>query len=420
MATSRLILSCATLCFLLPIGPVPAADWPTYRHDHERSGITAESVQLPLAPAWVYQAPQAPSPAWTDPAKRDYYVAGSLPMKPRLAFDRAHPVVIAGDSLYFGSSTEHTVNCLNASTGQTNWSFFTDGPVRMAPTVYQGKVYAGSDDGAVYCLEAASGRLVWKTTPAGATNYLVPNDGQFVSPFGVRSGVAVDQGVAYFASGFFPNEGVYLCAVDAETGQQNATRHWQRRLVNQAAFQGYILLSPSRVYLPGSRSNPFYFDRLTGATLGQVSGAMGTFALLAGNSFLFGPAARGGAQISETGDSVANYNGNCMVVTATQSYLLSDNALTAMDRVSRTQVWRQTVAYPYALILAGQVLFAGGENEVAAFAAASGEKLWAASVQGRAYDLAVAGGKLYISTDEGFIHCFLEDQSRKQSLWILF
>ena len=46
---------------------VMGADWPTYRHDVARSGITAESVSPPLAPAWVFRARHAPQPAWGDP-----------------------------------------------------------------------------------------------------------------------------------------------------------------------------------------------------------------------------------------------------------------------------------------------------------------------------------------------------------------
>ena len=32
----------------------------------------------------------------------------------------------------------------------------------MAPTVTNGRVYVGSDDGYAYCLDAKDGRLVWK------------------------------------------------------------------------------------------------------------------------------------------------------------------------------------------------------------------------------------------------------------------
>ena len=143
------------ICVLagLLTGRLQALDWPTYQHDYQRSGLTQESLEFPLALTWVHQA-KAPAPAWTDPPKADYYASPpQTPLKPRLAFDRAHHVAVAGGRVYFGSSVEHTINCLNADTGATHWSFFTEGPVRMCPTVQNGKVYAGSDDGTIYCRE---------------------------------------------------------------------------------------------------------------------------------------------------------------------------------------------------------------------------------------------------------------------------
>jgi outer membrane protein assembly factor BamB len=405
-------------------GPLEALDWPTYQHDFQRSGLTQESLEFPLTLAWVHRA-KAPAPAWSDPPKADYYTAPpQLPLKPRLAFDRAHHVAVAGGRLYFSSSSEHTINCLNADTGATNWLFFTDGPVRMAPTVQDGKVYVGSDDGTVYCLNATNATLIWKSTPAGTNNYLVANDGTFISPYAIRSSVAVDQGVAYFTAGFFPHEGVYLCAVDAATGLMTNAHHWQRLFVGTAALQGYMLLTATRIFMPGSRSTPYYFDRATGSMLGQYNGAMGTYALLAGNSFYFGPAARGGGEITEgglAGDTIASYNdGNAMVVTATRSYLLADTSFSALDRSTRATVWTKSVSYPYCLILAGTTLFAGGENEVAAFDSASGDRIWNSPVNGRAYGLAVANGRFFVSTDTGYLYGFVQNQSSKQSLWMLY
>ena len=405
-------------------GRLLALDWPTYQHDYQRSGLTQEILEFPLTQAWTHQA-KPPAFAWTDPPKADYYTSvPQLPLKPRLGFDRAHHVAVAGGRLYFGSSVEHTINCLSADSGVANWTFFTDGPVRMAPTVQDGRVYAGSDDGTVYCLNATNAALVWKYTPAGNTNYLVANDGNFISPYAIRSSVAVDQGVAYFTAGFFPHEGVSLCAVDAATGTQTNSSHWQRKFVGTAALQGYLLLSATRIFMPGSRSTPFYFDRATGSMLGQYNGAMGTYALLAGNSFFFGPSARGGGQITEgglAGDTIASYNnGNALVVTATRSYVLGDTTLSALDRTTRAAIWTRSENYPYTLILAGTTLVAGGENEVAAFDSATGNKIWSNPVNGRAYGLAVAGGRLFVSTDTGYIYSFAQSQSSRQSVWMLY
>lgn len=409
---------------LLPAPGLLALDWPTYQHDYQRSGLTQEGLDFPLTLTWVHQA-KPPAPAWTDPPKADFYTSvPQQPLKPRLAFDRAYHVAVVGDRLYYGSSAEHTINCLNASTGETNWSFFTDGPVRMTPTVQDGKVYAGSDDGSVYCLNATNAALIWKHTPLGSSNYFVANDGNFISPFAIRSSVVVDQGVAYFTSGFFPHEGVYLCAVDGATGTKTMSSHWQRTVTGLAALQGYMLLSSTKIFMPGSRGTPYYFDRATGSMLGSYSGAMGTFALLAGNSFFHGPAARGGGQIAEgglSGDTIASYNnGNAIVATATRTYLLGDTTLSALDRTTRATVWSKSANYPYTLILAGPILFAGGENEVAAFDAGTGSKTWSSPVNGRAYGLAVANGRLIVSTDAGYIYSFAQDQSAKQSTWMLY
>jgi outer membrane protein assembly factor BamB len=174
-----------------------------------------------------------------------------------------------------------------------------------------------------------------------------------------------------------------------------------------------------------------FFSRGTGAYQGQYAeaNALGTFALLAGNNLFTGPATGGGgngggAQITHASDAgggvLATYaNGNAIIVTTNRSYLLSDTSLTALDRATRSQIWSKAMVYPYTLILAGATLYAGGDNEVAAFDSATGNKLWSHPVRGRAQGLAVAGGTLFVSTDEGLLHTFVQDQTRQQSALIL-
>ena len=42
------------------------------------------------------------------------------------------------------------------------WTWQTEGPVRFAPAIANGRVYAVSDDGHLYCLDAGDGRLIQK------------------------------------------------------------------------------------------------------------------------------------------------------------------------------------------------------------------------------------------------------------------
>jgi len=310
------------------------------------------------------------------------------------------------------------VQCLDAVTGEVKWVFFAGGPVRMAPTVVNGKVYTGADDGTVYCLDAATGLELWKYSASGAKNYLVPNNGRAVSPWAVRSGVLVDQGVAYFASGIFPSEGVYLTAVDAQTG----VKQWQAEHINEGTMQGYMLMSPSRIFVPNGRGNPYYYNRSNGAKLGQYSDgeADGSFALLVDNSLYFGRAGRTTGRLAEanaTGSDVISTisDGNAIVVAKGINYLLYDTKIVAKNRSTGAQLWSVNQAYPHSMIVAGNTLFVGGDDRVAGFDIETGTQLWSSPVTGKALGLAVSDGKLYVSTDQGLLYAFTAPSAGKQS-----
>ena len=124
-------------------GMAAADDWPTYLHDSTRSGVTTESLDLPLAEVWVYKSRVVPQPAWPAPAKQDFW-HGLRELRPVVTYDRAFHAVSAGDAVFFGSSADDKVYCLDAADGSIRWTFFTDAPVRLAPTIAEGKVYFSS------------------------------------------------------------------------------------------------------------------------------------------------------------------------------------------------------------------------------------------------------------------------------------
>ena len=76
---------------------VRAADWPAYRHDLARSGVTEEPLPARLHLQWVYKAPHPPSPAWPEPGRE----------LNRLPFDYAYELTAAGGAgllRFFGRS----------------------------------------------------------------------------------------------------------------------------------------------------------------------------------------------------------------------------------------------------------------------------------------------------------------------------
>ncbi len=114
-----------------------AEDWPTYRSQITRSGITSETIGPRLFLQWKYIPTHRPKPAWPMPS-------GELP---RMHNDNAYHVVMAGNNTYFGSCVTNKVYSIDAANGKIRWVFITGGPVRFDPAVYDGRVYDGYDDG---------------------------------------------------------------------------------------------------------------------------------------------------------------------------------------------------------------------------------------------------------------------------------
>ncbi len=443
-----------------------AEDWPTYNHDNARSGVVKEALQPGLHEVWRFEPVHRPEPAWPGPAKQNYWHRLSG-LHGAVNYDRAYHVAVAADRVFFGSSADDKVYCLNATDGSVRWAFFTEGPVRLAPTVVGKRVYAGSDDGVVYCLDRADGRLLWRYRPVEA-DYRLPGNGRIMSLWPIRTGVVVQDETAYFCAGLFPTQGAYLCAVDARTG----VLRWKEKI--DISPQGYMLATAKHLFVPTGRTGPAMFDRSNGRHAGNVSSPGGTFALITDDGLVSGPGrGEGAVGISDTGSkkSMATFEGLRMIARGEMAYIQSHQEIQAFNRTRYLEftaqigsagarqkeiekklkrlnkendeelvdeltrelaeikakttdlnkqakacfLWKQRSQYSHSMIMAGDVLFLGGQDSIAAVRTADAKQIWTGTVTGKAMGLAVADGRLYVSTDTGTIHCFGSKEANKRS-----
>ncbi|MBC8243305.1 MAG: PQQ-binding-like beta-propeller repeat protein, partial [Verrucomicrobia bacterium] len=357
--------------------------------------------------------------------------------------------------VWLGSSADDTVRCLDAQTGKLQWSFVADGPVRYAPVLADGRLFFGSDDGSVYCVEAATGRLAWRER-LGSRDWRIPGNGRMISLWPVRTGLVVDAGVVYAAAGLYPSQGVHAAALSATDG----STVWRQKL--NVSPQGYLLASPSMLFVPTGRGNPIGLDRKTGRLAKSFGGAGGAFAVLLGDELISGTGNDGTLTANPVTSSgrLATFKGNALAASPRHSFLLDENGVRAIDRLAyrqaaadaarattriellkeelkkpglsrkqraglqrelgqlgealdtakragaATERWAISAPGRRTIIALANCVVLGGDGLVEARSLADGAVQWSAKVDGTARGLAFADGRLLVSTDTGALHCF--------------
>lgn len=463
----RMCLSVAVGVLLAPLAG-QAADWPTYRGDNARRGATTETLAFPQSTAWTVSAPAVPRLAWSSAEGR--VIEGKL-IGHRVRYDDAFRVVSADGRVYFGSTVDHHLHCVDLKTGRTLWTFATGGPIRLAPTLSEGRVLFGSDDGNVYCLNAVDGALHWQRRIGPADEWLLAR-GEMISKWPVRTGVLVQDGVAYCGAGIFPHEDVYLSGLDVATGRQVWKSHnisAQDAGRNDLSPQGYLLATEQMLFVPSGRSLPAAFDLETGKLVHKrthswrstAGGVVGGFrAVLAdGQLYTSGPH-HFLAMTQERGDvGFGWFEGRQLVIDGDQAYAVTGTHVLRMEReayavnsrvrhqleddiyrlgralgsqkgdeaeATRTKrdaavrqlkeiadvgiAWRAETTDDLALLVTGAHVLVGGPDRVTAYDKSSGEVIWARDVDGGVRDLVAVGGRLIASTDLGQVICFAAGQ----------
>ena len=418
-----------------------------------RTGYTPRDLAPPYHLTWTHKARHKPSPAWREPAWEVQ----------RIDLDYAYAISAGARLVYLASSSEHAVCALDLQTGQPRWRFCAGGPVRLAPAVCGGKVYASSDDGSVYCLDGDSGRLIWKHRPNIPDERLIGNE-QMISRRPARSGVLVHDGRAYTTFGMWSPEGIVVACLDAETGNvvwqndSSGTKYSTQphyEALGGVSPQGYLALSGDVLVVPCGRATPAFFDSHSGELLYSESEGLfpGGAWTMTCDHLVFTPCEylkkpnperpvvfEGG--MSDEASMVAIRVGQWQEVFHLNGVLkgviddnrrmsligpgkllgidLADVLRAAPDcyvaklgsseghmvDATKYKQWETAVPDVYELIQAGGTLIAGGRGSLAAYNAADGTKTWEASVSGDVRELLVAGRSLLVGTTEGEIRCF--------------
>ena len=181
-------------------------DWPTFRHDNERTSASSGRAPLSLHPLWTTNLAR--------PLKhpsREAALEGCLPLI-------SAPVAV-GETVWVSACEAGEVIAINLNNGATRWRTALGARLDSPPAIDGGLCLVGSRDGRATALTAATGELVWSARIAPADRSIF-SFGQVESAWPVTGSPLIRDGVAWCLAGRSTeiDGGAALVTLDARTG----------------------------------------------------------------------------------------------------------------------------------------------------------------------------------------------------------
>ncbi len=272
---------------VLGLARAGAVDWPMWRADAGHTAVSEERLAESLHLQWILTFSERER-VWDDPLNHDL-----------MQYDKILEPIVMDERMFVSFSGEDKVAAFDLQTGQEVWAFYADGPVRFAPVGWKGWLYVCSDDGYLYCLDAAEGSLVWKFQGAPSDRKVLGN-GRVISAWPARGGPVIRDGMIYFAASIWPFMGTFIYSLDARsgavewvndgTGADYIKQPHSAPSFGGVAPQGTLVAMEDHLLVPGGRSVPAALDRGTGELIhfrlndgGKANG--GSFVIGQGDHF---------------------------------------------------------------------------------------------------------------------------------------
>ena len=391
------ILAIATM--LLGGRSLLAGDWPMWRYDAYRSASSPDDLPDQLHLAWTRQyAPR--EQVWDDALNNDM-----------MPYDKVFEPVIMGSRMFLGFNDRDKVVALDIDSGRQLWEFFAGGPVRLPPVAWREHVYFASDDGHLYCVRAKDGELVWKFRGGPSPRKVIGNR-RIISAWPARGGPVIRDGHIYFAASIWPFMGTFIYALDAEsgavvwvndsTGSQYIKQPHGAPSFAGVAPQGALVATQDMLLVPGGRSVPAAFDRMTGSFKyfhigGKAIG--GSFVCADEQNFFVHTRARGVRACDLKKGEISSRDLNEPVLCDGGTISFTGNGVQAF---TRSLDFTTEVDGSGDVIKAGNRIFAAGQQAITALDT-SGRVIGSYPVNGQVGRLLAGGGKLVAVTLDGRI-----------------
>ncbi len=369
--------------------------------------IGMDSLVPGLAPSIVYSG-VAISPA--SGIKTDYSWPQHYTVTAEDGSQKDYTVIVSINQYLYAGSNDGYIYALDAATGTLKWKYATGGGVASSPTISNGVVYVGSGDGLVYAINASEGSLKWTYTPPPFNTAVHP----------VNSNPTVQQGLVYV------NVYGFLVAIDAMSGVQQ----W-KQYMGPYSDGGSPTVINGVVY--NANSSGSYAiqasDAGSGSLLWQYNGGIGRLNPALANGIVYGTNetdildaldAQTGNQLFRYFDSSGSSPGNSPTVANGIAYIGTyHGGVYAIDARTGALKWKQGAGGTSCpIVWNGMVYFSDASGHIYALDALNGNTVWSvwpSPPNGGTTSPTVAHGILYYGSVNGQINA--RDARNGQLKW---
>jgi len=302
----------------------------------------------------------------------------------------ASPVVING-KVYVGTN-DKKVYCLDANTGTQIWSYSTDDGVYLSsPAISDGKVYINEAD-EVLCLDADTGSQIWSCNSGGGWS----------SP-------AISDGKVYVGS----NDNNVYC-LDADSGSQ----------IWSYTTGGQVKSSPAvvngKVYVGSNDNNVYCLDADSGSYIWSYTtgGPVDSSPAVANGKVYVGSYDYNVYCLdADSGSQIWSYSPLCVHISSPavaygKVYIggYCSSEVLCLDADAGTKIWSyvtNNLIWSSPAVADGKVYVGSNDEKVYCLFAETGSQIWSYTT-GNAIitSPAIADEKVYVGSMDGKIYCF--------------
>jgi outer membrane protein assembly factor BamB/thiol-disulfide isomerase/thioredoxin len=300
----------------------------------------------------------------------------------------------------FAGSATGKLYCIDEQTRMKVWDFATDGAIsNSTPLIANGRLYFGSNDKKFYCLDEITGAKVWEFATNGPIN----------------CSSAISNGKVYFGSG-----DKKLYCLDAITGK----KVWE--YLSSYFIETTPVVSNGKVYF--SSGNLYCLDAVNGKKVWDFStnNPVLTTPAVSNNKVYFGSndnklyclnAANG----TKAWDFAADGSiVNSPVVNNNRIYFGVDsgNGFYCLDALNGIQVWQNTTSSPMssAPVISNNRIYFGIFSDLCCLDATNGKNLWEHSADDIIRKIpTISNSKVYFGSDGNKIYCI--DAASGVKIW---